>query len=175
MTELALIAFGAIVIIALLWGRAGRGIGSMPVRSREFMTKRERNVRGYIEQAVPNARVHAQVSMGALLAPRAGLNRSQSTTIRNRLPSKRVDLLLECRLTRNTIAIVELDDRTHYRAADAQRDRMTAKAGYTTIRLGPVRHSLYSVRETLNEGLADLRTIQFGRQSAKQQTGRRRR
>ena len=66
----------AVALLRLLGGRSG--IGRLPVRPRELMTKRERIVCGFIEQAIPSARVHAQVSMGAILQPaRAGY-----TTIR---------------------------------------------------------------------------------------------
>ena len=61
------------------------------------MTKRERIVCGFIEQAIPSARVHAQVSMGAILQPARGLDRSRATSVRNRFSSKRVDFLLEDR------------------------------------------------------------------------------
>ena len=118
------------------------------------MTKRERIVCGFIEQAIPSARVHAQVSMGAILQPARGLDRSRATSVRNRFSSKRVDFLLEDRASGDIIAIVELDDRTHNARQDAQRDQMTARAGYTTIRLSGGRQTALSVRSALAEALA---------------------
>ena len=147
--ELALVAVAVLLVLLALGGRAGRGIGSLPVRSAPLMTKRERIVCGFIERAVPQARVHAQVSMGAILRPAAGLDRSRSTTVRNRFSSKRIDFLLEDRASGAIIAIVELDDRTHNARQDAERDRMTARAGYTTIRLPAGHQTALSVRETL--------------------------
>lgn len=100
-----------------------------------LMTPAERNVIGHIEAALPTARIHAQVSMGAFLKPRRGLDRSQAQTVRNRFSSKRVDFIAEDRNTGNIIAIIELDDRSHRPEADRDRDRMTRSAGYRTIRL----------------------------------------
>ena len=142
----------AVALLRLLGGRSG--IGRLPVRTRELMTKRERIVCGFIEQAIPSARVHAQVSMGAILQPARGLDRSRATSVRNRFSSKRVDFLLEDRASGDIIAIVELDDRTHNARQDAQRDQMTARAGYTTIRLSGGRQTALSVRSALAEALA---------------------
>ena len=89
------LAILAVALLRLLGGRSG--IGRLPVRPRELMTKRERIVCGFIEQAIPSARVHAQVSMGAILQPARGLDRSRATSVRNRFSSKRVDFLLEDR------------------------------------------------------------------------------
>lgn len=151
-TALVLVILLAIAVaFARLLG--GKGVGSLPVRARDLMTRRERSVRDFIEAAVPGARVHAQVSMGAILAPRGGLDRSRATSVRNRFSSKRVDFLLEDRASGRILALVELDDRTHDRAADAQRDRMTARAGYRTIRLPAGRHTHQTVRQILHAGL----------------------
>jgi hypothetical protein len=149
MTDIGLIAIIAIAVLVVMVMSTKRGIGSLPVRAAPLMTKRERFVCTMIERAVPQARVHAQVSMGAILRPAAGLDRSRSTSVRNRFSSKRVDFVLEDRASGEIIAIVELDDRTHNRSADRQRDRMTARAGYLTIRLGPIRHTFASVQQAL--------------------------
>lgn len=153
MTEIGFLALAALAVFVVLLASKRRGIGDLPVRAAPLMTKRERIVCAMIERAVPHARVHAQVSMGAILRPTAGLDRSRSTSVRNRFSSKRVDFLLEDRASGEIIAIVELDDRTHNRSADRQRDRMTARAGYLTIRLGPVRHTFATVRQALAEAL----------------------
>jgi hypothetical protein len=154
MTEIGLLALAAIVVFLAILATTKRGIGTLPVRAAPLMTKRERIVCAMIERAVPHARVHAQVSMGAILRPARGFDRSRSTSVRNRFSSKRVDFVLEDRASGGIIAIVELDDRTHDRSADRQRDRMTARAGYLTIRLGPIRHTFDTVRQALAEGLA---------------------
>ena len=152
--ELVLVALALLIVLLALTGKGRGGVGSLPVRTAPLMTKRERIVCDFIERAVPGARVHAQVSMGAILRPAAGLDRSRSTSVRNRFSSKRIDFLLEDRGSGEIIAIVELDDRTHNARQDAQRDRMTARAGYTTIRLPAGRHTALSVRQALMEALA---------------------
>lgn len=154
MTEIGLLALAALAVFLFLLASNRRGIGDLPVRASPLMTKRERIVCEMIERAVPTARVHAQVSMGAILRPKAGLDRSRSTSVRNRFSSKRVDFVLEDRASGEIIAIIELDDHTHNRSADRQRDRITACAGYITIRLGPIRHTFATVRQALTEGLA---------------------
>jgi len=60
---------------------------TLDVRPAPLMTNVERRTIAYIESALPWARIHAQVSMGAILAPKKGLNRSQATTVRNRFSS----------------------------------------------------------------------------------------
>ena len=130
-----LVVLGAIVFVGLLINGLSAGRGAANVVARPLLTKIERETIGYIEAAVPHARVHAQVSMGALLRSKPGLTRSNTTATRNRFSSKRVDYVLESRADGSIIALVELDDRTHDAQADAVRDRMTASAGYLTIRL----------------------------------------
>lgn len=74
MTELGILAIIALVVFVVMLMSTKRGIGSLPVRAAPLMTKRERIVCAMIERAVPHARVHAQVSMGALRL--CGLRRS---------------------------------------------------------------------------------------------------
>ena len=108
-----------------------------------------------IEAAVPHCRVHAQVSMGALLDCRKGLSRKESTGVRNRFNQKRIDFVLEERSSGNVLALVELDDRTHNAAKDRERDEMTKAAGYRTIRLRKgMRLDPASVRAEIEAGLS---------------------
>lgn len=149
------VLFAIIVIGLLMRGGSRNGLGSLPVRPAPLMTKRERIVCSFIEQAIPQARVHAQVSMGAIVQPAKGLDRSRATSVRNRFSSQRVDYVLEDRASGRVIALIELDDRTHDIWADAQRDTMTGRAGYTTIRLPAIWHTQTSIREHLHETLGD--------------------
>jgi hypothetical protein len=135
-------------LFSALSGAGGAGIP--PVRRVPLMTPAERRTLGYIEQALPWARVHAQVSMGALLAPKKGLNRSEATTVRNRFSSKRVDYVIEDRASGSVVMLIELDDASHRADQDARRDRMTGSAGYFTLRLpASERPSLQGVRNHL--------------------------
>ncbi|MFC0205310.1 DUF2726 domain-containing protein [Novosphingobium soli] len=135
-------------LVALLKGFLARPSGpTLDVRPVPLMTNIERRTMTYIEGALPWARIHAQVSMGAILAPRKGLNRSQSTTVRNRFSSKRVDYVVEDRASGKVVLLIELDDRYHRPDQDARRDRMMAAAGYATLRLPgseqPTRESVH--------------------------------
>lgn len=105
------------------------------VRAKPLLTDRERAARAIIERVLPNARVHVQVSMGALLQPKAGFSREAALRTRNMFSQKIVDFVIEDRASGAILALVELDDRSHDAVRDHQRDAMTASAGYRTIRL----------------------------------------
>jgi very-short-patch-repair endonuclease len=99
------------------------------------MTPMERRTIEYIERAIPGVRVHAQVSMGALLEPRRSLFGQDRRRVFFSFAAKRIDFVLEDRRSGKIMALIELDDFTHDAAADRHRDRLTAAAGYLTIRL----------------------------------------
>ena len=130
----AIVLLAIVVVAAQLLG-GGLGIGGLPVEARALMTDMERRTIGYIEAAIPTARVHAQVSMGALLRPKPGLDNSTRLRTLNRFTSRRVDFVIEDRATGRIMLLIELDDRTHNAGKDRDRDRLTASAGYTTVRL----------------------------------------
>ena len=131
-TVLGLIAFACFA--ALVKG-AGLMTLAPPVTAKPLMTAMERRTIAYIETALPGTRIHAQVSMGAIVKPKKGLDRSKATTIRNRFSSNCIDYVVEDRSSGHIVMLIELDDRSHNEAADAKRDRMTAAAGYVTVRL----------------------------------------
>jgi len=137
-----------VVLAVLLKAWLGRSSGpTLDVRPAPLMSNMERRTITYLEAALPWARIHAQVSMGAILAPRKGLSRSRATTVRNRFSSKRVDFVVEDKGTGKVILLIELDDRYHRPEQDARRDRMMAAAGYATLRLPasepPTRESVH--------------------------------
>lgn len=109
--------------------------GTPPLEKKPLMTRRERAVIQIIERSYPWVRVHSQVPMGALIRPKRGLSRSAHQSWRGRYSQKIIDYVLEERETGHVLALVELDDRTHNASKDAARDRLTAAAGYLTIRL----------------------------------------
>lgn len=147
----AVFAFGKLL--------ASLGIGGKPiprVERADLMTKAERRVIAYVEAALPRARIHAQVSMGALMKPARGLDRRTSTITRNRFSSKRVDFVAEDRETGAIIAIIELDDRTHNASNDRWRDNLTSSAGYKTIRLPAGEHHTHeTVRNRILHSLSN--------------------
>lgn len=150
-----IVAIGAIAFLtfrALMGAIGGKSIPQ--VRKAPLMTKAERRVIGYVEAALPHARIHAQVSMGAIMQPAQGMDRRSATITRNRFSSKRVDFLAEDRATGAIIAIIELDDWSHNAANDKWRDGMTRRAGYRTIRLpANERATAQSVRERIHAAL----------------------
>ena len=125
----------ALACFAQLFKGVGLIASAPPVTAKPLMTAIERRTIRFIELAMPGTRIHAQVSMGVVLKPKKGLDRSKATTIRNRFSSKRIDYVVEDRSSGRVVMLIELDDRSHNQAADAKRDRMTAAAGYVTVRL----------------------------------------
>jgi len=153
-TLIPIVLLLAIVVVAMQFVGGGKGIGGLPVEPRALMTDMERRTIGFIEAAIPTARVHAQVSMGALLRPRSGLDQSTRQTTRNRFSSKRVDFVVEDRASGRIMLLIELDDRTHDAAKDRDRDRLTRRAGYTTVRLpASERPTAESVRRHIGNAL----------------------
>ena len=67
--------------------------------------------------------------------PAKGLSKSEWWTAFNKISSKRVDFVVEDPHSGRIILLVELDDRSHDRRSDTDRDALTRHAGYTTVRL----------------------------------------
>lgn len=77
-----------IAIAVLLKAWLARPSGpTLDVRPAPLMTHMERRTIAYIEAALPWARIHAQASMGAILASKKGLNRSRATSVRPGSPA----------------------------------------------------------------------------------------
>lgn len=135
MNNSTILIFAVLLLAAFALSALSCGSRELPVRPRRLMTDRERRVLELIEAAAPGCRVHAQVAMAAIIDAKPGLPRGRRLGVRNRFDRKIIDYVLECRETGDVIAIVELDDRTHNVAKDAARDRVTAAAGYVTVRI----------------------------------------
>lgn len=149
---LAIIA--ALAFLVAILKRDKRAIGGLPVTAKPLMTNAERRAIAHIEAALPGTRVHAQVSMGALMQPRKGLDRSTYFKTFNRFCSKRVDFVVEERATGRILMLIELDDATHNRRSDQDRDRLTTRAGYSTVRLpASERPTAESVRRHIGNAL----------------------
>lgn len=82
--------------------------------------------------ALPELLVLPQVSMAAVIAPSAAGGKDHLIAFR-RISQKRIDFLV-CHKDLTVVCAVELDDRTHSRDRDAQRDAMLASAGVATLR-----------------------------------------
>ena len=143
-SSLAMIIFlgCAFALLILLHSSSSRPDGQpepVPAQAepvaRQFLTEREEAMLAAIEQILPGHRIHAQVSMGALLrAPRRD-GRKASAADRNSFSQKIVDFVVQDRLSGSVVALVEVDDSSHVARRDQERDAMTQRAGYTTIRI----------------------------------------
>lgn len=103
------------------------------VGKRALLTENEKDFLDRLEDAFPEYRIMAQVSMGALMAPAVRGGSRDYLSIRARFSQKVVDyVVLDDAL--EVVVLVELDDRTHNPDRDAVRDAMTAAAGYVTLR-----------------------------------------
>lgn len=132
----------AVVLLRLITGLAsGSNSPSLDPVAKPLLTPRESAALDTLERILPAHRIHAQVSMGALLqAPRRPGSRATPIN-RNSFAQKIVDFVVQDRATGSVVALIEVDDPSHNAARDAKRDAMTVKAGYTTIRI-PARSKL---------------------------------
>lgn len=152
------------LIGAAIFLRGGGNLARLKVRPRPLMTQAERRVCAMIEDALPGTRVHSQVSMGAIMQPAKNLSKSEWWSTFNRFSSKRVDFVVEDPATGEIIMLVELDDPSHRRRADRDRDALTRHAGYLTVRIPPgKRPTRQSVAAILHDALGfDPRQARHG-------------
>jgi very-short-patch-repair endonuclease len=157
MSDFIIVAVVVAVLLLLALGLISKLAGSkpLPVVAKRLMTPREREMILLIEAAVPHCRVHAQVSMGALIETQKGLAQKERITARNRFDRKIIDFVLEEKGSGDVLALVELDDRSHNVKKDGHRDALTRAAGYKTIRIRPGRNlNPAAIREAIMEGLS---------------------
>jgi len=103
--------------------------------ARQFLTNREHAMLVALEHVLPQCRIHAQVSMGALLEVPKRLGHRPKPSDRNGFAQKIVDFVVQDRATGRIVALIEVDGWSHDRDRDSLRDRMTGHAGYRTIRI----------------------------------------
>ncbi len=131
-------ASGILVLAMLLlllgwWLRPAPRKPGFRVRRRALLTENEVDFLTRLENAFPEYDIHCQVSMGALMEPDVPGGSPDFLSIRARFAQKVVDFVLVDG-AREVVALIELDDRSHRQEKDAERDAMTAKAGYITLR-----------------------------------------
>jgi len=125
-------------------------------QEKPFLTENELEFLHRMELAMPEIRFHAQVSMGALINPAATKGDKDFNRLRRKFAQKIVDFVAQDRRSGRVIAIIELDDKTHDPLKDAQRDAMTADAGYITIRWDSrAKPSIDEIRRTLGSIMPD--------------------
>jgi Protein of unknown function (DUF2726) len=130
---LAVAVATAVVALAVL--KALVSASRPKFQAKPLMTANELEFLVRLESAVPEFRFLAQVAMGALLEPAVPRSDQKSYyRLRGMFSQKIVDFVAQDRYDGSVVAIIELDDRTHDREKDAQRDAMLASAGYRIVR-----------------------------------------
>lgn len=101
-----------------------------------LLTPNEKEFFGRLKKAAEalNLEVVPQVSMGALLDVSLPQEHPLYWPLRKRFSQKIIDFVLYTKPGMDVLAVVELDDITHDKEKDKQRDAMMAKAGFKTIR-----------------------------------------
>ena len=131
-----LLLAAAFVIGFFLIGRP-RAEKPWRVKARPLLTDNELEFAQRLQEALPEYRILAQVAMGALLDPDLDPEESSEPgrflSVRGRFAQKIIDFVIVDDFY-EVVALVELDDQTHDPDKDAERDEMTAMAGYLTIR-----------------------------------------
>ncbi|WP_148640236.1 DUF2726 domain-containing protein [Aureimonas sp. AU20] len=121
---------------------------------RPLLTKAELELLTILRALLPRHHVNCQVSMGALLKPRAGLSRKAYSLSRNKVSQKVVDFVVMDPASGEVDAVIELDDRSHDARKDAARDKLLTQGRYQVIRI-PSRPR--PTREIVAQRLMELR------------------
>ena len=126
----ATVATGRLNIIRDLLRRLAT-LGQPQYRARSLLTGNEIEFFRRLRRALPQEYIFPQVALSALIEPRSRSEKHLRDF--RRISQKRVDYAIYTS-DLQLVAIVELDDRTHNRTADAQRDAFVASAGIRTLR-----------------------------------------
>jgi hypothetical protein len=156
LVPLPIIAAVILFIVLALQNMKHSGASKLPIEAKPLMTATERQIVAMLEEAVPHARVHAKVGMGAIVKARARLSQRERMSVRGRFSQKIVDFVLEDRASGRVLALVEHGSRSSEAGERAKRDAVTGAAGYTTIRLPDTRRpSAAGVRDVVLAALSD--------------------
>ncbi|MBN8531022.1 MAG: DUF2726 domain-containing protein [Alphaproteobacteria bacterium] len=132
--KIAYIVIGVLLVtvlaIVLLLPRQRRA-DSQEIVASPILTPNECEFFHRLLRALPEHHIFPQVAFGAILGTRGS---GSKTALRNRFNRKYADFVICARETLGIVAIVELDDRTHNAAKDAERDQFLHAAGYRVIR-----------------------------------------
>ncbi len=105
-------------------------INKKPYKKKSLLTEAEKKFFKMLEEAFPNYYVFPQVSMGAIVAVNSKENRLGYL---NKFNQKKIDFIIVNNIF-EVLAIVELDDSSHDKNNDKNRDEITNCAGYKTYR-----------------------------------------
>lgn len=96
-----------------------------------ILTKNEMEFYRRLRVALPDLLIFPQMSMAGVIRPNESGKRYGRAFAK--ICSKRIDFTI-CDNDLNVICVIELDDRTHDKTKDAERDAMVSSAGISTIR-----------------------------------------
>lgn len=103
--------------------------------AKPFLTNRKHAMLAALERVLPMYRIHAQVAVGAVLAPGARPGRRQRPSDSEAFSRKIVDFVIVDPTSSAIVALIEMGERFADPEADRDRDAMMARAGYQTIRI----------------------------------------
>lgn len=137
-----LLAIGSLLGLACLvawfvW-RSRRSVVNRPKprpAPKPFLTNRKHAMLAALERVLPMYRIHAQVSVGALLASGGPTDHRPQPTAGQVLAQRIVDFVIVDPDSSMVIALVEMDERFADPDEEGERDAMMALAGYATIRI----------------------------------------
>lgn len=140
---IAMLVFVLLVTAAGSKAKSRRGANPHYIR-RRLMTARELEFFDTLRAALPEAVIHVQVAMSALVDVKGG-----RLSDRNRFDRKVFDFVV-CRSGGDVLYAVELDDKTHgsksARQRDAVKDSIAAAVGLRVVRYQSVKTDLSTLR-----------------------------
>ena len=153
--EWIVVLFVVAVVIAVLFVK-GRNQYSYRIKGPLF-SPAERSFLGVIDAAVSDTyRVFGKVRVADVLSPQKGMSRKHWQIAFNKISAKHFDYVLCCKDTLKIIAVIELDDKSHNKAASKNRDKLLKEAcesaSLTLVRF-PAKAS-YSIAE-VRQSVAD--------------------
>lgn len=104
------------------------------VTKKQLMTANEKEFFRRIVQGCPDYWVFSQVAMGAILKENNDVSPEDMWKVRGAFDKKICDFILCDKASLEPRVIIELDDATHVRTKDAQRDLLTKAGGLPTLR-----------------------------------------
>ena len=124
----------AIIAIAIKSGRSKEEFN--PYMGKPLMTAHELILYKKLNELLKNTNfiLGTQVCMGAIIKTKPGMDNSAYTSARNKFSKKIIDFVIADSKGK-VLLIIELDDRSHNAKNDKERDKITAAAGYPTLRL----------------------------------------
>lgn len=146
MIWLILIAILLVAFVLALVAATSKSETYPYVKQGVLFSKAERSFLGVLDQAVgADYRIFGKVRIGDVLGTRKGLDKSRSTSARNRIRSKHFDFVLCDKRDLSVVCAIELDDKSHKQRERKERDdfinsackaaslplvRIPAQAGY---------------------------------------------